>query len=494
MVHGPFPHLLLAMAHRRAGRTDAALRSYATAVAVYDWSQARVVGPDDWIYHALRREAEPLVMPNLAALLDGKDNPRSQNERMALAAVCQSMKRTAMADKLYGELNEPRDNDDRFAMIVLSKSMNRILKAAAMYADALETDPELVKQVGSTHRYNAACLAARVSCAEGKDAIELNEKERARWREQARVWLLAELSARRTFLAGAPTAHTAALPGQLEVWLSNSAFAGVRDESSLRRLSPAERDAWLALWRDVKSMLAEAKLANLTDPLERGRIYAARRDWASATDCYASALKRGPTDDGHFWFEYAALLLLSGDRTGYAHACTHLVDRCGKSGGPRTYHAVRACTLTHEAIGDLALVSRLAEKELRDNARQYWSLTEQGALAYRTGRFQDAVPLFERALDADAKPGVAVSNWLWLALANQRIGKTDDARRWLVKAQGWLDQYSDGMPARAEQELGLHLHNWLEAQILRREAESLITPAGPPRRNGESPVRVDPDK
>jgi hypothetical protein len=28
-------------------------------------------------------------------------------------------------------------------------------------------------------------------------------------------------------------------------------------------------------------------------------------------------LKHGPTDDGHFWFEYAALLLLSGDRPGY---------------------------------------------------------------------------------------------------------------------------------------------------------------------------------
>ena len=65
-------------------------------------------------------------------------------------------------------------------------------------------------------------------------------------------------------------------------------------------------------------------------------------------------------------------------------------------------------------------------------------------------------------------------NWLWLALANQRLGKTEEARRWLDKAQAWLDQYGDGMPARAEEELGLHLHNWLEAHVLRREAEALI--------------------
>ena len=101
-------------------------------------------------------------------------------------------------------------------------------------------------------------------------------------------------------------------------------------------------------------------------------------------------------------------------------------------------------------------------------------MTEQGALAYRAGRFQQAVPLFEQSLRADPMSGRAVLNWLWLALAYQRLGQAEEARRWLDKAQAWLDQYGDGMPARAEEELGLHLHNWLEAHVLRREAEALI--------------------
>jgi eukaryotic-like serine/threonine-protein kinase len=187
-------------------------------------------------------------------------------------------------------------------------------------------------------------------------------------------------------------------------------------------------------------------------------------------------LKHGPTDDGHFWFEYAALLLLSGDRPGYVKACAHLVDRCGKDKGPRSYHVARACTLAPDAVADMSLPGRLAEKELR-GSREFWSLTEQGALAYRAGRFQEAVPLFEQSLKADATPGRAVLNWLWLALANQRLGKAEEARRWLGKAQAWLDQYGDGMPARAEAEVGLDLHNWLEAHVLRREAEALIQPA-----------------
>jgi tetratricopeptide (TPR) repeat protein len=138
----------------------------------------------------------------------------------------------------------------------------------------------------------------------------------------------------------------------------------------------------------------------------------------------------------------------------------------------------RACTLASGAVADAARPDRLAEAELRTNAQQFWSLTEQGALAYRAGRYQDAVTHFEQSLKADATPGRAVVNWVWLALAHQRLGQSEEARRWLSKAQAWLDQFTDGMPARAEAEFGLHFHNWLEAHVLRREAEALLQPTG----------------
>jgi len=134
----------------------------------------------------------------------------------------------------------------------------------------------------------------------------------------------------------------------------------------------------------------------------------------------------------------------------------------------------------------MSLPGRLAEKELQ-GSREFWSLTEQGALAYRAGRFQEAVSLFEQSLRADPQPGRAVLNWLWLSLGNQRLGKTEEARRWLDKAQSWLDQFKDGMPARAEQEFGLDFHNWLEAHVLRREAEALIQSTGPSSRKTPPP-------
>jgi tetratricopeptide (TPR) repeat protein len=256
----------------------------------------------------------------------------------------------------------------------------------------------------------------------------------------------------------------------IAAWETDPALMGVRDGPALARMSDAERVQWQRFWADVSAAAAAGPAAD-------GPRFAASGDWARAADRYAQALKRGPTDNGHFWFEYAAVSLLSDDRPGYARACAFLTDKGGKKDGPRPYLVVRTCTLAPDAVAELSQPARLAEKELKDRAKEFWSLTERGALAYRTGHYQDAVPYFEQSLAADAKPGRAVVNWLWLALAQHRLGKAEEARRWLAKARAWLDQCHDGMPARADEDLGLHLHNWLEARVLLREAAALIHPA-----------------
>ena len=88
----------------------------------------------------------------------------------------------------------------------------------------------------------------------------------------------------------------------------------------------------------------------------------------------------------------------------------------------------------------------------------------------RQGRLDEAM--------AEHKSGRAVLNWLWLALATQRLGKAEEAAAWLGKAQAWLNQYHDGIPVWAENESGLHYHNWLEATSW-PEAEALIPSTGP---------------
>ncbi len=224
-VHGPLPHLVVSMAQARAGRRELALDSLATAIGMYDWKLSRIRDQDGCIYHSLRREAEHLVMPNLTQLLAGPQQPRDQDERMALIAICQSMQRTA--------------------------------QAATFYADAFKKAPALSQRWG----YVAACCAARAGCGDGEDAAQLSEGERAASREQARIWLRDDLIAKKGLLAGAPTSERAALPGTLETWFKDPALACVRDEGKLRKLPSAEREAWIRLWRDAEALRAEARSA-----------------------------------------------------------------------------------------------------------------------------------------------------------------------------------------------------------------------------------------
>jgi tetratricopeptide (TPR) repeat protein len=387
-----------------------------------------------WINRAARRAALATRLPHV---LEGKDKPADVSESLEFVTVCRLTKQYPAAVRLYRAI--------------------------------LVADPTLANNSRATHRYNGACMAVLAATDAGPPA----DKERARFRKQALDWLRADL------VIWAKERNRAGLRKVLTFWQQDPDLAAVRDPQALAKLPQPEREQWQRLWADVESIRA--------DPLEQGRAHAARREWARAGECYARALERAPTDDGHLWFEYAAVLLLSGDRPGYAKACAHMIEVCGKNGGPRPYHVARACTLAPDAVAQAAQAGQLARAEMAPRAREFWALTQQAALHYRAGRFKEAVPLLEKSLRADTKEGRAVVSWLWLALAEHRLGKAKEARRWLDKAETWLDQHRDGMPPRAEEKLGLHLHNWLEAHALRNEAEALLG-GGPARPKEPDPA------
>src|SRR5205085_1807105 len=76
--------------------------------------------------------------------------------------------------------------------------------AARFYADAFAPQPKLAENPRLAHRYNAACSAALAGCGKGQDADSLNDRERARLRQQALNSLRAELMAWRQLLEKGP--------------------------------------------------------------------------------------------------------------------------------------------------------------------------------------------------------------------------------------------------------------------------------------------------
>ncbi len=218
-----------------------------------------------------------------------------------------------------------------------------------------------------------------------------------------------------------------------------------------------------------------AKAAAAKTNLANAQAHAARGDWKAAAAEYAQALAAQPLDDGERGFEHAAVLLLSGDQAGYRNRCAELLAKSGQVDF-RPYHAARACTLAPDAVKDAALPGKKAAGELQRNATKHWSLNQRGALAYRAGRYDQARALLQKSLAANPRVGAAVVTWAWLALVEHRRGNAAEARTWLAKATKGLEEYSAGVAVLGDNAKNLHLHNWLEAQCLRREAEALLAP------------------
>jgi tetratricopeptide (TPR) repeat protein len=383
------------------------------------------------------REAEGLAAleARLPAVLKGEDRPGGTAEWLGLAVVCRTK-------KLHHA-------------------------AAGMYAAASAADPKVADDLKAGHRYYAACSAALAFAGQGKDAAKLDDKERRALLLQALTWLRADLAAWRRRSKGlrGPEARQALLH-----WQKDADLAGLRDEKALAGLSPEERAACEVLWADVAALLKTAGAQPTQPEVEEAQGYAARGNWKAAAAGYKRVFAAQPLEDGELGFEYAAVLLLSGDQAGYRKMCAEMLAHSGQR-SVRPYHIARACTLAAESAEDAATAEQLAENELERNREEFWSLTEQGALAYRAERYDAAAALLAQSLKADSKPGRAVLNWLWLSLAEQRRGRRAEAQALLDRATKWLEQFPSGHPVKSDESRGLHLHNWLEAQVLRRQAE-----------------------
>jgi tetratricopeptide (TPR) repeat protein len=157
----------------------------------------------------------------LPAILDGRDPPKDAAECVTFAEIC-----------LYKRLTAA---------------------AARLYARAFDQRPELRAQDAEAG-YNAACAAAQAGCAQGVDVGPLDEKDKARLRQQALGWLRADLDHWTQEVGKAPDGP-ALLRQRLLPWQDDPALAGVRDGAALARLPAAERAGWQALWSDVARLV-----------------------------------------------------------------------------------------------------------------------------------------------------------------------------------------------------------------------------------------------
>jgi len=163
---------------------------------------------------------------------------------------------------LRGEV-KPRDaseNIDIAWLCLWYKHQNAA--AARFYAEAFAAQPELAADLTKQHRYNAACAAALVGCAQGEDAGTLDEAEQARLRSRALDWLTADLAHWAKQIDSAEPQAMAVTLKTLTHWQRDPDLAGVRDAEGLANLAEAEQESWRTLWAELQRTIASARDAH----------------------------------------------------------------------------------------------------------------------------------------------------------------------------------------------------------------------------------------
>jgi WD40 repeat protein/serine/threonine protein kinase/predicted Zn-dependent protease len=201
-----------------------------------------------------------------------------------------------------------------------------------------------------------------------------------------------------------------------------------------------------------------------------GHFHQAARDYALATQLNAIQI---PT-----WEADATLCLHLGDADAYRKVCARAL-RTLKNENPVARNMVAwLCVIGPAAVADAKRFLTLAEKAQAANPRLANYVHTLGAALYRAGRFDDALRRLRESIQAHGGEG-RVFDWLFLAMVHAQRGEPALARKWLDKAVQWLDLSTPDKPKDAGLGLPVAWQHWMQAQLLRCEAEALVRGSAP---------------
>ncbi len=209
----------------------------------------------------------------------------------------------------------------------------------------------------------------------------------------------------------------------------------------------------------------------------RGKAYFQQRQWSLAEADFARAGKPD-SNNRQMLYHRALLLVRKGDAGEYREFCAHLLTL--DAGSESVANSIAwACALGPQSVEDYDRLVQMAERTAvgAEPAKKAMYLNTLGAVLYRAGQFEAAIDAFTESMDVRGDGGTP-QDWVFSAMACHRLGRTEDAARWLDKARGWIHEASpeksEGTagkpPTRVEE---------LEMDLLFREAEQLLSAPGP---------------
>jgi Flp pilus assembly protein TadD len=205
-----------------------------------------------------------------------------------------------------------------------------------------------------------------------------------------------------------------------------------------------------------------------------GQACAEQGKWDQAATAFQRFAELEVSDD-IAWSWQALAVAARGDVSGHQKICAAMLDKFGKTQDAEIANNVAwFCMRTPDCMTDFSQPLHLVEKSVELRPNQYFSLNTSGIALYRVGRFQDSILRLNEAIKAHGQGGTPY-DWLFLAMAHHRLGHADESKKWMTKAQQWLDQgkqeKAKDKPAAVD---ALPWDQRLELSLIRAEAEALL--------------------
>jgi serine/threonine protein kinase len=204
----------------------------------------------------------------------------------------------------------------------------------------------------------------------------------------------------------------------------------------------------------------------------RGNWHARLGDSAAAIADFSQALNMEPGDP-ELHHLLAPLLAENGAGDAYGHDCAQFLQQCRETNNPTV---AKDCLLAPARYVDLPSLVALASNAVAAHASEAHQAAGKLVLslaAYRQGHFAEAADGAAKALSDPAELGEAADAQAdaVLAMAQQQLNHSDDARAALVKGEQIVDAK---MPKPEMADLGGQWPDWVTARLLLHEARSLI--------------------
>ena len=242
------------------------------------------------------------------------------------------------------------------------------------------------------------------------------------------------------------------------------------------RLALQHREALAAERPDdagLQADLARSLIALALDHAEVGL-------WEEAAGWLEKSLAIRLPEQPEIW-NYAILLrTLRGDEAGARDLCEREVARFESSEHPLVATILaRASALMPAPVGPAHRLERLARAAIDTYPNEPWVRFVAGMSLYRIGQPERAESELRKCLEIEPTwPAIAV-DWSVLAMTARRLGRDEEARSWLEKAEGWWARSLREVPRRRELRLPVPWWDFAELEILLREARRVVAGTEP---------------